>query len=448
MADNPGASSKNPHFPLPVIQPSAAQRQWRSRVRSLTLSLYRLGVVAAIVWIIHHHHARLRVDEDAPIQVTEVQPLLPGAAKLKVDESDRMGLFVLDASGRRIGYVLRTAPISNGITGYVGPTDTLIALDNDMRVIGVKIRGSEDTKEHVRDIVSDEYFLKTWTGKSWDEVAGMDPKAAGIEGVSGASLTSLCIANGIQHRFQHLNKLAASAPRFQFGRADVGIVLVLVGAVLFAFTHLRSRTWLRRGFQVILIGYLGLWNGRLIAQSLLAGWAESGIPWRLAPGLVLLTGAALLFPWTTRRALYCSHICPHGAAQEWMGRLSRWRLPLPHGLDAGLRWLGPMLLVGVIFIAIVHVPFNLAAIEPFDAYLIKTASRATIAIAVGGLLASFFVPMAYCKYGCPTGTLLSFVRSHGRADHFGRRDFAAGLIVLMTIALYLRYDAIHWWIFR
>jgi hypothetical protein len=356
---------------------------------------------------------------------------------------------VRDENGHRIGYVLRTAPVSNSITGYVGPTDTLVALDADMRVIGIRIRSSSDTAEHVEDVAHDEYFMKLWNGKTWDEVAGMDPKAAGIEGVSGASLTSLAIANGIQHRFQHSTQLAASEPRFRITWADGGIIVVLATALLFTFTHLRSQTWLRRAFQVVLIGYLGLWNGRLIAMSLLGGWTESSIPYRLAPGLVLLVAAALVLPWTSRRALYCSHICPHGAAQEWLGRLVRRRLHIPRGVEAGVRWIPFLLIAFVIAILVINIPFNLAAIEPFDAYLIlhRIGGIATIAIALGGLIAAAFVPMAYCKYGCPTGAILSFFRSHGKADHFGRKDIAAGLLVIMTIALYLRYGVIHHWIY-
>jgi hypothetical protein len=56
--------------------------------------------------------------------------------------------------------------------------------------------------------------------------------------------------------------------------------------------------------------------------------------------------------------------------------------------------------------------------------------------------------MAYCKYGCPTGMVLSFVRSHGKADVFGRRDVAAGLMVLLVVALYMGYGPVHHWIVR
>jgi NosR/NirI family transcriptional regulator, nitrous oxide reductase regulator len=290
--------------------------------------------------------------------------------------------------------------------------------------------------------------MGTWTGKTWDQVAGLDPKAAGIEGVSGASLTSLAIANAIQHRFKWSEERAAARPPpLRLRWHDWGLIAVIVVAGLFTFApHLRRRTWLRRAFQVVLIGYVGFWSGQLLAQALMSGWATGGVPWRIAPALALLLAAALVVPWTSRRALYCSQICPHGAAQEWAGRVSRRKLHLPRGLDAGLRWL-PALLIGfVLTVTVWRLPIDLANVEPFDAYLLRGAIP--IAIAVIGLIAAAFVPMAYCKYGCPTGMVLSFVRSHGRADRFGRRDFAAGMMVLLAAGLYAGYDAVHHWIVR
>jgi FAD:protein FMN transferase len=54
------------------------------------------------------------------------------------------------------------------------------------------------------------------------------------------------------------------------------------------------------------------------------------------------------------------------------------------------------------------------------------------------LVASSFVPMAYCRHGCPTGALLDHLRLHSRADRFSWRD---GLLLgcLATAA------AVHWW---
>jgi len=47
-----------------------------------------------------------------------------------------------------------------------------------MKVIGIRIRSSWDTKTHVQDVRNDAYFMRTWNGKTWEQVAGLDPKAA------------------------------------------------------------------------------------------------------------------------------------------------------------------------------------------------------------------------------------------------------------------------------
>ena len=97
---------------------------------------------------------------------------------------------------------------------------------------------------------------------------------------------------------------------------------------------------------------------------------------------------------------------------------------------------------------IVVLPIDLAHIEPFDAYLLTSAGIATIVIAIVGLVASLFVPMAYCHYGCPTGALLEFLRGRGKSDRFCRRDVAAALLVALAAILSWNYQAIHAWMIR
>ncbi|MDB5296470.1 MAG: NosR regulatory protein [Phycisphaerales bacterium] len=422
---------------VPAPRPAAAGSRWLP----WATRLYRLALVVAIVWLVRDVRTRLRLEGDAPVRVEEARHFFPAAAGLDPDDSARMGLHVLGAAGDRIGYVLRTSPASDRFTGYVGPTDVLVALSPGGRVVGVRIRSSRDTKDHVEDVGRDDYFMSLWTGKTWDEVAGADPRAAGVEGVSGASLTSMAIADGIHYRFKRAADAAAvPPPPVRVAGADVGLLAVLAVALAFAFSErLRGRPWLRRAFQVVLIGYVGFVNGQILSQSLLGGWTAEAVPWRAAPGLVLLAATALVVPWGTRRQVYCAHVCPHGAAQEWAGRLTRWRPRVPRAVDRGLRWLPPLLVALVLVVVLFQLPFDLAGIEPFDAYLVRSAGWATIAIAVVGLIAAAFVPMAYCKYGCPTGLVLSFVRSHGKADRFGRRDLAAGLLVLGVAGLCLRH---------
>jgi hypothetical protein len=262
-------------------------------------------------------------------------------------------------------------------------------------------------------------------------------------------MTSMAMAEGIMRRLRATNAaLAMPPPPVRFGWVDAGLVAIIVAALVLAFVGTHGRPWLRRGFQVLVIGYVGFLAGAPLAQSLFVGWTQNGVPWRGAPALALLVVAAFTVPWTTRKPLYCMQLGPHGAAQELLGRVlpRRWRVAVPKDFAAGLRWLPWALLALVLIIAIAGLPMDLAHLEPFDAYSFRAAGVATIAIAVAGLVASLFVPMAYCHYGCPTGALLELVRAHGPADRFGRRDVAALVLVGLAELLAWKYHAIHAWI--
>ena len=171
-------------------------------MKPFALQIYRLAVLVAIAWIIRAHHVRTRIEGHAPITVEEVRAIFPKAAELRPDAGERAGMFVHDEAGNELGYVLRTSPITDSIVGYRGWTDTLVAFDPALHVVGVRIRSSQDTREHVGDVRDDRYFLKTWNGKSWDEVAGRTPEQMHIEGVSGATMTSMAMAEGIMRRLR------------------------------------------------------------------------------------------------------------------------------------------------------------------------------------------------------------------------------------------------------
>jgi NosR/NirI family nitrous oxide reductase transcriptional regulator len=209
--------------------------------------------------------------------------------------------------------------------------------------------------------------------------------------------------------------------------------------MLLAFTPLRGNRKLRLLWQLLLVGALGIWAGQLVSLALVVGWAQHGVPWRTAPGLVLLVTAALLIPWSSRRQLYCHHLCPHGAAQSLLGAMLRKRWTLPPVWHRWLSRLPGLLLVVAVFLVAWRtksgVSTDLTLLEPFDAWGWRAAAWISLGLALVGLVASLFVPQAYCHYGCPTGALLKFIRSPGRHDRFGKMDGWAVLVL-----------GVSWWI--
>lgn len=416
-------------------------------MRLALLQLYRLGVVAAVAWLVRDVAVKQRSHGDAPVVVEEVRGFFPAAATLRPDDSERDGLFVLDREGRELGYVVRTQPRCHDIIGYCGVTDTLVALGPDWRILGLRVRSSEDTKDHVRDVVTDRRFLKKWNGLTWDQAADLDFRKAGIEGVSGATMTSMAIAHSVKARLKASRDEIAARPPFAPGWRDWGMLATVALAAVVAFGPATWRHRVKLPYQIFLIGYLGLVSGDLLAQSLIAGWARAGVPWQTASGLVLLLGAALLVPWATRRPFYCHHLCPHGAAQELIGRFRPRRLAVTLRPDVAraLNLLPGALLLLTLVTAMLALPLDLAGIEPFDAYLFRTAGIATLAVAGIGLVASAFVPQAYCRFGCPTGALLNFVRARGPTDRFSTRDAAALGLVLTAAVLNWQYVPVLVW---
>tara|TARA_R110002095_G_scaffold145332_2_gene125754 strand:+ start:4102 stop:5334 length:1233 start_codon:yes stop_codon:yes gene_type:complete len=395
-------------------------------------------VLILIVWLIRDYYVRVRVQGLSPLQLHEVKLILPAAHSLRVDSSDRMGLFILDQRQQTIGYAVRTSPISDKIIGYCGPSDTLVVFDElTGKIAGLSIRSSGDTTSHVKDVRNNRYFMNLWKQYSWNELADLDLKSGEIEGVSGATMTSMGIAHAITHRIQHSQQQAQTIQPFQFHLKDALLILIAGGACLITFTRLKHYHWLRHLFKTAAFVYLGFLSGDLLAESLFAGWAKYAIPWRQLCGLVVLAALAILVPWTTRRNLYCQSICPHGTAQEYLGRIvpARRKWKIRPDIKRALRWIPGLLLGLILCIIFFDLPVDLAELEAFDAYLLASAGIASICIAVTGLLASLFVPQAYCHYGCPTGAIFEFIRSHGRADYFGKGDFVAALFLIMALIL-------------
>lgn len=366
-----------------------------------------------------------------PIALSEIQALFTNSTRFSQDGT-RLRAF--DSAGRLLGFVLRTSPQADNVSGYRGPTECLVGLAPDGRTLtALQVRRSYDTDAYVDQIRRAEFFWKRFIGHSIEELAAFEFPRERIEGVSGATQTAQAIAEGTKRRLLTEARNRGTSDRWQPQPRDWGLAAVILGAILISFTTLRGRRWVRIAWQALLIVYVGIVNHDLLSLALFGGWAANGLALKTAPGLVLLATAALLLPWATRHQVYCHHLCPHGAAQQLLGGLLRRKWIVPARFGRALEALPVLLLTTALLALLLGLPVNLARLEPFDAWAWRTASMVLVGIAAAGLAASIAVPQAFCRFGCPTGALLNFVRSTGSADRWSRRDWAA--LVLVAAAL-------------
>jgi NosR/NirI family transcriptional regulator, nitrous oxide reductase regulator len=380
---------------------------------------------------------------DVP-RLADLQLIFPAAVRIEPDPGDAAVIRVLAADAIPLGWALRTSPAADRVIGYQGPTDAVVGFDPTGKVCGVAVLASYDNEPYVGYVRDDAAFRGVYRGMSLEEIAGVDPVRTGVEGVSGATMTSQAVAEGIvraarQHAEQRGRQPWSSWASLvqSIDGPQWGALGVIVAGIVTAFTRLRGTWFGRLALPIVVLAYLGFGAGALLSQAQVWGWAQVGVA-RGAVVLMALTLAALVLPITTRRNVYCSHLCAHGAAQQLLVRFVKPKRSFPEWLKPVLVVLPWALLAVAILAAVLHWPLNLVDLEPFDAYLPAVAGIAAIAIFAVSLIASSFVPMAYCRHGCPTGALLDHLRLHRRADRFSWRD---GLLLgCLAIAA-----AVHWW---
>ena len=377
-----------------------------------------------------------------PIQVEEVKQYLTRAARISASPTHPSLLEIYDVNDSMIGLSGRSSPHTDQIIGYQGPVDSLLVFDLNGSLIGMKIRSSYENQPYADYPNDDAYFASLFSGRSIPQLADMNLTEEEVEGVSGATMTSMAMAEGIVKVAQSWEEekqaqLANQKPFINWKMSDFGSLSVILLAGFVGFSQRGKNKFFRITLQVLLVCYLGLVNGDILSQALFAGWAQSGVPWERAPILALLSLAALLVPMATGKAFYCHQLCPHGAAQQWMRKLRKKPVRLPKSVDNILKYL-PASLVGlVVFLSFTTSAHTVAILEPFDAYIWEVAGGITIAIALLSLLASAFIPMAYCRYGCPTGAMLKLFE-FGKNDHgWTRRDYSSFGLLLLSILLYI-----------
>ena len=385
---------------------------------------------------------------EQPPALADLKLIYPDAVRIEPDPGDPAVIRVLAADAIPLGWALRTSPAADRVIGYQGPTDAVVGFDATGKVCGVAVLTSYDNEPYVGYVRDDAAFRGIYRGMSLAAIVGIDPRNTGVEGVSGATMTSQAVAEGIvraarQQAEQRATPLRASWATFlasaiaSIDGPQWGAIGVIVAGIITAFTRLRGTWFGRLALPIVVLAYLGFGAGALLSQAQVWGWAQAGVA-RGAVVLMALTLAALVLPIVTRRNVYCSHLCAHGASQQLLVRFVKPKRSFPEWLKPVLVALPWVLLTVAILASLLHWPLNLVDLEPFDAYLPAVAGVAAIVIFAVSLIASSFYPMAYCRHGCPTGALLDHLRLHRRADRFTWRDGV--LLGCLAVAA-----AVHWW---
>lgn len=113
--------------------------------------------------------------------------------------------------------------------------------------------------------------------------------------------------------------------------------------------------------------------------------------------------------------VFCSHVCPLGSIQEWIGKLGRklfkkrYNRFIPVKVHHILKYFRYVVLVLVVYITAKSGYLMFAEIDPYNALFSFWSDEVSIkGLIILGItaVASLFVERPWCKYACPYGALL------------------------------------------
>ena len=300
--------------------------------------------------------------------------------------------------------VISTRTMGKGIFGYAGNTPVQISL-KDGRIQKIELLQNSESPDFLASVLNSGLLT------AWDGLTPAEAIALTVDATTGATLSSSAIIENVNHALRYATDTApaGSASSFKWHDLRFWAVLVLVtGAMVLPLFYKNKRY---RMVQLVLnVVVLGFWSGSFISLSLLVNFFSNGLNIWLSVVPVLLLITAFIYPLFGKKNHYCTWVCPMGSCQELLGKTNFYKLKLTQKQLKYLDYFREglwFLIMGVMWAGI---GFEVLDYELFTAFLFTSASVPIIIGAVIFALLSCVVQRPYCRFVCPTGSLLKFTQ--------------------------------------
>ena len=298
--------------------------------------------------------------------------------------------------------VISTGELAKDILGFGGNVPLHIYL-KEGRVARVEAQDIYETPPFFAQVEA--RILPAWNGLTAEEALAKE-----VAAVSGATISSRAVIDSFRRGMEYARGASASpAPRqAPLGPRTLAALAVALCGLLLPF-FVKSPRY--RPLQLLAnTAVLGFWSGTFISLSLLTNLAANG--WQtqnIAAALPLLL-AAFVMPFFGRKGHYCSWICPLGSLQELLGRAVSYKIKLSAAAAKRLGYFREAVWLAMITLMWLGVGFELMDYELFSAFLFRRAAAPVLILAAVFLALSLVTPRPYCRFLCPTGTLIKFAQ--------------------------------------
>lgn len=324
------------------------------------------------------------------------------SAFLSSGDSDAAGGRDSVAALSHIGVqeIINTTDIGKDISGYGGPVPLEIYVTGGRIDSIVALPNSESPQFFGRLDASG--LTRAWNGKTLREAETMQ-----VDAVTGATYSSNAFIANVRVGAAYAEGVKADTSTAVPLASIAALLVILAGAVVPLFV---KKPAYRLVQQLCNVAVLGFWAGTFIDYAMMLNFF-AGAP-RLTLSFIVtlcLLIVGFIYPLFNKPNYYCAWICPFGSLQELAGKAckKKWKMS-PRLIKALVNF---RQILWVVLLSLLYIGWATAWIdnEIFTAFIVRSASWIVIAAGILFVLLSLFISRPFCRFVCPTGSILKQV---------------------------------------
>lgn len=318
--------------------------------------------------------------------------------------------------GELIGYA-----VVEKASGYQSPIIMMVGIDLQGNILNSIVVDQQETPTFFKRLI-DNSFFDQFLGRNI--IDGFSDKT--VQAVAHATISSNAVTKAINLGTFYVGKnyLHMNIPKLEyqvsFGKKEILIILLMATSV---FATYQRKHKLRNFALLYSIIVLGFWYNSFITYGTIASMITGSIPQfsENTSWYILLVGAFGLILFTGKN-LFCYWICPFGAVQEILAKISGFSSRPSSKIERYAKLLPGFFAWMALMLALLTGMPTAASFEPFATLFSQVGTNFQWALLPFVVLTSLIIFRFWCYYFCPVGYVLNlWVRLRTRGVRLWKR---------------------------
>lgn len=299
--------------------------------------------------------------------------------------------------------------------GFGGPMIVATVVNPKGDILNVMVIDHKETRAWYKRVMESK-LIPNIIGKNY-----MDPFINGddVDALTGATYTTRAITQCVKETSRKVAVTKFGLPpakvekqKIKFGIPElVLLVLLLVGTLGINKAPKKYKKRIRWIILLTGLGVIGFWVNHPLTlvdiNKLLMGYFPdiyNQLYW-----YILVFGILLIFL-TSNKNIYCSYVCPFGAAQECLSLVAKAKNQKRNQFSNFLKWARRIFVFAAIAMALIMRNPSVSSYEVYSTFFTLSGTNGAVLFLALVIIAALFIKRPWCNYLCPIPPIEQFAR--------------------------------------